>query len=331
MNTYWQTTRAWGTALLAMVAFAPDFRGAAAADYPTRPIRLVNPYAAGGPVDQIARVVAEGLSAELGQRVMVDVKAGGGTVIGAADVARAAPDGYTLLLGTQAPLILQPAINSKLPYQPERDFAPVAMFTTVPGLISVATAEPVQTLRDLIDLAKKQPGKINYASAGVGTGSHLGGELFNRMAGVQLNHVPYKGAAPATVAMVSREVNVGFVNITPQLPHVKAGRLRPLAITSAKRSPALPDVPTVDEAGRLRGYVADSWYGLFAPAGTPKPVIDKLYQALTTVMAKAETKSRPLILGGADSVMAPAQFGAYVKAHRNRLAPIIKSIDLKPE
>jgi tripartite-type tricarboxylate transporter receptor subunit TctC len=301
---------------------------AAAQSYPARPIRLINPYAAGGPTDTIAREIASSMSIELGQQIIVDVKAGGGTVIGASIVANAMPDGYTILLGTQAPLILQPMINPKMPYDAEKDLIPIGMFTTVPGLISVPASSPVKTLKDLIAFAKERPGKLNFASSGISTGSHLGGEMFNQLTGTQMLHIPYRGAAPATLALVGKEVDVGFVNITPQLSQIQAGTLRPLAVLGGARSSTLPQVPTAIEAG-VPGLVAESWYGLFAPGGTPAAIINTLYSALEKVMAKPDMKVKLAELGADITVLDPKAFQAYITDDRTRLKSVLQKLDLK--
>ncbi|MBI2726894.1 MAG: tripartite tricarboxylate transporter substrate binding protein [Polaromonas sp.] len=300
---------------------------AVAQTFPDKVIRIINPYAAGGPSDTIVRMLAAGMSTELGQRVIVENKPGAGTVIGANLVAKAAPDGYTLLLATVAPLVVQPAIGAALPYDAHKDFAMVGMFATVPNLISVHPSVPVNSIAELIAYAKKTPGKLNYASAGSGTGPHLGGELFNRMAGVKLTHVPYAGAAPAVLAVLSGQVEVSFVNITPQIQHVKAGKLRALAIGSSGRSKLFPEVPTMSEAG-LKGYLSESWNGLAAPAGTPPAVIDRLYRAMAKVMASPAVQEGLLPLGADATVLGPAEFDAYVKADEKQLVPVIKTLGL---
>ncbi len=310
--------------LIAALWVAP-FAGAQT--FPDKVIRIINPYAAGGPSDTIVRMLAAGMSTELGQRVIVENKPGAGTVIGASLVAKAAPDGYTLLLATVAPLVVQPAIGAALPYDAHKDFAMVGMFATVPNLISVHPSVPVNSIAELIAYAKKNPGKLNYASAGAGTGPHLGGELFDRMAGVKLTHVPYPGAAPAVLAVLSGQVEVSFVNITPQIQHVKAGKLRALAIGSSKRSRLFPEVPTMAEAG-LKGYLSESWNGLAAPASTPPAVIDKLYKAMAKVMGSPAVQEGLLPLGADATVMGPAEFEAYVKADEAQLTPVIKSLGL---
>jgi len=313
-----------GVLALSCMVVAP---GVAAQAWPERPLRIINPYAPGGPSDAMVRMLAEGMSGELGQPVIVESKAGGGTVIGAGYVAKAPADGYTLLLATVAPLVVQPAINKALPYDAERDFALVGMFATVPNLISVHPSVPVSNVKELIDYARKNPGKLNYASAGAGTGPHLGGELFNRMAVVKMTHVAYAGAAPAALAVLSGQVEVSFVNITPQIQHVKAGKLRAIAVGSASRSSALPEVPTVSESG-LPGYVSESWNGIAAPAGTPKAVIAKLHATIAKVMAAGRAREVLAALGAESTPASPEEFAAYVKADAKRLLPIIRNLGL---
>jgi len=310
--------------LLAAVCAAPC---AMAQVWPDKLIRIINPYAPGGPSGAIVNLLAEGLTAELGQRVIVESKPGAGTVIGAAFVAKAPADGYTLLLATVAPLVVQPAISTTLPYDAKRDLALVGMFATVPNLIAVHPSVPAQNLKELIDHAAKNPGRLNYASAGAGTGPHLGGELFNQMAGVKIAHVPYAGAAPAVLGVLGGQVEVSMVNITPQLQHVKAGKLRAIALGGSRRSSLLPDVPTVAESG-LPGYVSESWNGLAVPAGTPRPVIDKLYAAMARVMATAKVKDTLAVLGADVTLAGPEEFAAYVRADEKRLVPIIRTLGL---
>jgi tripartite-type tricarboxylate transporter receptor subunit TctC len=295
--------------------------------WPERPVRIINPYAAGGPSDLVARQLAEGLSTELGQRFIVESKAGGGTVIGAAFVAKAPADGYTLLLATVAPLVVQPAISTALPYDAARDFAFVGMFATVPNLIAVHPSVPAANVKELIAHAAKNPGKLNYASAGIGTGPHLGGELFSRMAGVKMTHVPYAGAAPAVLGVLGGQVEVSFINITPQLQHVKAGKLRAIAIGSRQRSSLLPEVPTVAESG-LAGFVSESWNGIVAPAGTPRAIIDRLSTAMAKVMSSTKVREALAPLGAEVTQSGPEEFAAYVKEDEKQLVPIIKSLGL---
>jgi tripartite-type tricarboxylate transporter receptor subunit TctC len=296
--------------------------------YPNKVVRLVNPYAAGGPTEAVARELANGLSQEFGQQVIVDSRPGGGTVIGADMVAKSAPDGYTLLAATVAPLIVQPAINNTLPYNATRDFVPVGLYATIPNLIAVFPGTPVKSLKELIDYARANPGKLNYASAGTGSGPHLGGELFKAMTGTQITHVPYKGAAPAVVDVIAGQVEVSFVNITPQVQHVKAGKLRALAIAGERRSALLPDVPTATEAG-VPGYIAESWNGVVAPSATPRAVVEVLSATMRKVMAKPEVRAKMLAMGAEVTPMGPEEFAAYLKADEVRLLPIIRKLDMK--
>ena len=313
--------------LWALTLLAATPLGAQSQAWPDRPVRIINPYAAGGPSDLVARQLAEGLSTELGQRFIVESKAGGGTVIGAAFVAKAPADGYTLLLATVAPLVVQPTISTALPYDAARDFAFVGMFATVPNLIAVHPSVPAANVKELIAHAAKNPAKLNYASAGIGTGPHLGGELFSRMAGVKMTHVPYAGAAPAVLGVLGGQVEVSFINITPQLQHVRAGKLRAIAIGSRQRSSLLPEVPTVAESG-LPGFVSESWNGIVAPAGTPRAIIDRLSTAMAKVMGSAKVKEALAPLGAEVTQSGPEEFAAYVKEDEKQLVPIIKSLGL---
>ena len=316
----------WIRAALSLLALAAA-QSATAQAWPDKPVRIINPYAAGGPSDIVARLLADGLSSELGQRVLVESKPGGGTVIGASFVAKAPPDGYTLLLTTLAPLVVQPVINTALPYDAAKDFAMVGMFATIPNLIAVHPSLPVNSIKELIAYAAKNPGKLNYASAGAGTGPHLGGELFNQMAKVKMTHVAFAGAAPAVLSVLGGQVEVSVVNITPQIQHVRTGKLRAIAIGSSRRSSLFPDVPTVAESG-LPGYVSESWNGIAAPAGTPRPVIDKLYAAMAKVMTGAKVRETLATLGAEVTLAGPEEFAAYVKNDEKQLVPIIRALGL---
>jgi tripartite-type tricarboxylate transporter receptor subunit TctC len=296
--------------------------------YPAKLLRIINPYAAGGPSELVARELATGLAAELGQQVIIESKPGGGTVIGADYVAKSAPDGYTLLLAAAAPLIVQPLIMEKMPYDAQRDLVPVAMFATVPNLVTVNPSLPVASIKELIEHARKEPGKLNYASAGVGTGPHLAGELFKRMAGVDLAHVAFKGAAPAVPEVLAGRVQVSFLNLPPQLAHVKAGKLRALAVASAQRSSLLPEVPTVSESG-LPNFIIESWNGIAVPAQTPRPIVEALSRAIVKAMNRPEAKARLQTMGADATPMGHEEFAAYIRADAARLTPLIKSLDLK--
>ena len=296
--------------------------------YPSKPLRLINPYAAGGPSEAVARELVAGLAAEFNQQVIIESKPGGGTVIGADYVAKSAPDGYTLLLATAAALIVQPLIMDKIPYDAQRDLAPVGMFATVPNLITVHPSVPAASIRELIEYARREPGKLNYASAGVGTGPHLAGELFKSMAKIDMTHIAFKGAAPGVLEVLAGRVQVSFLNLSPQLAHVRAGKLRPLAIASASRSGLLPEVPTVSESG-LPNFLIESWNGICVPAATPRAVVETLSRAIVKAMSRPEARARLQKTGAEATPMGHEEFAAYVKADAVRLTPIIKALDLK--
>ncbi len=316
-------------ATAATLALALPFAPAAQAQdvFPTRPITLVNPYAVGGPADLLGRALAKGLGDALGQSVIVENRGGGGASIGAAVVAKAAPDGYTLLLGTAAAHTVTPAAT-KVPYDGLKDFEFVGMVANVPNILTVHPSVPAQNLKEFIALAKAQPGKLSYASAGLGSSPHIGGEMLKHAAGIDLVHVPYKGAAPAINDMVAGTVPVGTVNISGVLPFIKAGRLRPLAYGGAKRSPDLPEVPTYAEAG-LPNMENGSWYSLAVPARTPQAVVDKLAKALETVQNQPDFKK--LLQGQNAEIMTQQKAAAtdYVRADGKRLAELVQATGMK--
>jgi len=269
------------TVLVLCAGCAVQFQHAAAqapGAYPNRPIRMILPASPGGPVDVIARTVGAGLAEALGQPIVMDNRAGAGGIIGAEIVARGNPDGYTLMFAHSGPLAIEAALHSKLSYHPLKDFAPVSLVASSPYALIVNPSTPVKSVKELVALAKSRPGKFHYASGGVGTGIHMAGELFNLAAGLKIVHVPYKGAGPSMAALMGGEVDLMFNGVSSALPHVKSGKLRALAISSAQRSPLLPDLPTVAESG-LR-YETSGWYGLVAPAGTPQPVTARLQASL---------------------------------------------------
>jgi tripartite-type tricarboxylate transporter receptor subunit TctC len=301
------------------------------AQYPSKPVRLVVPYAAGGPADLLTREIAKGLQDAVHQPVIVDPRPGGGTMIGAELVAKAPPDGYTLLVSTAASLIVSPSMEPHPRYDGLKDFAPIAMVAYVPNLISANPAVPANNVQELIAYAKRNPGKLAYGSAGNGSGPHVAGELFKSMAGVDLVHVPYKGAAPAVVDLLSGQIQLGFVNISAVLPYVRSGKLKAIAVTTLKRSAALPDLPTVDEQG-VKDYDTGSWYGLHAPAGTPPAVIDSLYATMRAVMAEPALGKRLLDTQGAEVVVkSPQEFDRFIRADAARTVPIMKAVSLKKD
>jgi tripartite-type tricarboxylate transporter receptor subunit TctC len=254
--------------------------------YPTKPVVLVNPYATGGPTDLLGRTLAKGLAEQLGQQVLVENRAGGGASIGAAYVAKAAPDGYTLLLGTSAAHVVTPMATT-VPYDGIKGFEFIGIVGNVPNILTVHHSMKLDSLKDFLAMAKSQPGKLSYASAGMGSSPHIGAELLKYRGGIDLVHIPYRGAGPAITDLVAGTVPVGMLNISVVQSHIKNGSLKALAYASTKRSPSLPDVPTFAEAG-LPNFVSGSWYSLAAPANTPAAVLDRLAKALANVQASAE-------------------------------------------
>lgn len=311
---------------LAMLGFCTQ-ASAQAPTYPNRPIVLINPYAAGGPADLLGRALAKSLGEQLGQPVVVENKPGGGASIGAATVAKAAPDGYTLLLGTSAAHVVTPQAT-KVPYDGIQDFEFIGMVANVPNLLTVHPSSPVSSLEALIALAKSEPGKLSYASAGLGSSPHVGAELFKYRAGINMTHIPYKGAAPAANDLVAGTVPVGMLNVSGVLQFVKAGRLKPLAIASASRSPVLPDVPTFAEAG-LPNFVSGSWYSLAAPAKTPAAVVDALAKALAAVQAQPEYQGIVASQSAEIVRLTRAQTNQFVQDDTKAVAELVKAAGLK--
>src|ERR1700681_275677 len=259
--------------LLAFMAWSAS--GALAQAYPTRSIRLVVPFPPAGTTDILAREVAQRLSVSLGQSVIIDNRPGAAGNIGSDLVAKSAPDGYTLLMGTVGTHAINPSLYARMPYDHVKDFVPIVLVAGVPNVLEVTPSLPVNSVADLIKLAKEKPGQLNFASSGSGTSIHLSGELFKTMAGVDMVHVPYKGSAPALIDLMGGQVQLMFDNLPSSLAQIKAGKLRAIAVTSAQRAPALPNVPTIAESG-LPGFEASSWFGLLAPAGTPAAVVARI-------------------------------------------------------
>ena len=299
-----------------------------AQSYPTRPIRLVVPFPAGGTTDILAREAGERLSATLGQPVVVDNRPGAGGNIGADLVAKSASDGYTLLMATVGTHAINPSLYSKMPYDHIKDFAPVVLVAGVPNVLEVTSSLPVNSVADLIKLAKEKPGQLNFASSGNGTSIHLSGELFKSMAGVDMTHVPYKGSAPALVDLVGGQVQLMFDNLPSSLPQIKAGKLRAIAVTSAQRAPALPNVPTIAESG-LPGYEASSWFGIVAPAGTPPAVINRINAEINQWLRAPETAEKLLAQGAIAAGGSPEQFAAHIRAETDKWAKVVKASGAK--
>jgi tripartite-type tricarboxylate transporter receptor subunit TctC len=308
--------------LVAAVGLALVAATASAEDYPVRPIRIVVPFAAGGAVDIISRMLGEKMTLAWGQPVIVDGKPGAGGIIAANAVAKSPGDGYTLLM-TTANLTINPSLHKDLPYDTQKDLVPVGQLIGIPNVIVVSADLPVHNLADLIALAKSKPGKLNYSSPGTGTFPHLAFELFKKQAGIDIVHVPYKGAAPALLALLAKEVDIVSTNTADVLPYITSGTLRPLAVTSAVRSKVLPDVPTLAETG-LAGFEAVGWMGLLAPAGTPKPVIDKLNAQIVDSM-KSQDMTKMLVGQGFDMMAdTPEEFAAFIAKDLSRWAEAVK-------
>jgi tripartite-type tricarboxylate transporter receptor subunit TctC len=308
--------------LVGVMAFAAD-----AQTYPTKAVRLVVPFAAGGSTDIIGRTLAQKLNELWGQPVIVDNRAGGSTVIGTEIVAKAPPDGHTLLI-TPAPFTIVPSLATKLPYDPHKDFEPVTLINTTPLVIVVHPGVPAKSIKDLIALAKAKPGALNFGSSGSGGSNHLAGELFNAMAGVKMVHVPYKGNAPALTDLVGGHVDLVFNGLTSALPLIKSGKLRPLGMTSLKRAGALPDVPTVDEQG-LKGFQAVAWNGLNAPGRTPKDIVAKLNADVLKVIRSPELMDK-LRAEGSDPVGSSIeQYATFLREEIVKWAKVIKLANIK--
>lgn len=311
-------------AMAAAMAVAP--LAATAADaYPTKPVTIVVPFAAGGTTDILARVIGQALSKELGQSVIVDNRAGAGGNIGAAYVVKSVPaDGYTLFMGTVGTHAINQSLYKKMAFDPVKDFAPLTRVAMVPNLLVANPSKPYKTVKELIAYAKANPGRVTFGSSGNGSSIHLSGELFNAMAKVDMVHVPYKGSAPAVTDLVGGQIDIMFDNMPSSIQHVRSGRLRPIAVTTAKRSPELPDVPTVAEAG-VPGYEATSWFGMFAPAATPASVVARLNAALVKVLAQPDVKKKIAEQGGEPYSEKPEQFAEFIRKETAKWSQVVKA------
>ena len=303
---------------------------ASAQSYPTKPIRLIVPFAPGGNVDITARAVAPAIGEVLGQPVVVENRVGAGGTIGADAVAKAAPDGYTLLMGSNSTVSVAPALYPKNPYNPVRDFAPVSILATVPFVLVTNPSVPVKNVGELIALAKAKPDYLSMASAGTGSSNHLVGELFGSITGTRLTHIPYKGSGPAQVDLTAGQVNVMFDQLTSALPNIKAGKLRALAVTSPARSPSLPDVPTFAEAG-VRNFELANITGILAPAGTPADIVAKLYAASVKALSMPAVRERLAALGVDPVGSSPAEFAAFIRDDYARWQKVVADANVKVE
>ncbi|MBI3042614.1 MAG: tripartite tricarboxylate transporter substrate binding protein [Betaproteobacteria bacterium] len=296
--------------------------------YPSRPIRLILPYAPGGGSDTTARIIAKHLTHSLRQQVIVDNRPGASGLLGHELGAKATPDGYTLLWCTIGPMAVNVSLYSKLPYDPVRDFEPITLTADSLQALVVHPSIPARNVNEFIALAKAQPEKLNYGSSGNGGALHLAGALFNLMAGVNMVHVPYKGGAPAIVDLAGGHIQVMFATLITSLPHIRAGRFRALAVTTAKRAPMVPELPTIAEAG-LPGYAASNWYGVVAPARTPQPIVTQLNREIVKILNMKEVTSTYFDQGQVALPVTPQEFRAYLKSEIQKWGKVIKNIGLK--
>ena len=321
--------RYFNLALAASVLFAVATMPATAADFPARPVRLVVASSPGGALDVLARLVSPKLTDKWSQPVVVDNRAGAGGVIGTEMVASANPDGHNILVIAQG-FTANPFLYKKLPYRTPEDFAPITILAYGPNVLVVHPSVKAGSVKELIALAKERPGKLNYATSGVGAASHLSVEMFKRMTGAQMVHIPYKGAGAATAAVVGGQVQLLFTSTGAAMPHIKSGRLKALGVTTAKRTPALPDVPTIAETG-LSGFQVDGWYALMAPAKTPKAIIDRLYRDIAAVLKLPDMVTRIEAVGLEPAGISPQEFDSYIRAELKKWGKLIKEAGIKAE
>jgi len=324
------TTLRYHCSCLLLAAIGAIASGAAAAQgYPSRPVRIILPQAAGGAVDVALRPIAQKLTEALGQSVVVDNRPGANGGIGTEIVARATPDGYTLLMGNSGPLTVNPVLYKKLPYDPVKDFAPITQGTSYMYVLVVPAAMPVTGLADFVALLKAKPGQMTYGSTGIGGGNHLAGELFNLMTGTQSIHVPYTGSAAALAALLGGQLNYMFDTVITAVPHLRAGRLRGIGVTALRRASSLPEVPTLDELG-LKGFELTQWQAVVAPAGTPKPVVNLLYREVARALKMPDVVERLATQGGNELVgNTPEEFAQVIKNDLAKYAKLVKAAKIQ--
>ena len=324
------TGRRAALSLAATLAILAPHAARAADAYPAKPVRFVVAFPPGGGTDIIARAIAQKLAERIAQQVVVDNRPGAGGNIGTDIVAKSAPDGYTMLMGSAGPLAINASLFGKMPFDPIKDLAPVTLAASTPNVLVVHPSLKAATVKELIALAKARPGEINFASSGHGTPAHLAGELFNSMAGVKMVHVPYKGAAPALADLLGGQVQLMFSTMPPALPHVKDGKLRALAVTSAKRSPAAPDLPTLDEIA-LPGFEANTWHGVVVPAGTPATIVARLNREIVAILHLPDVVERFSSQGAEALGSTPEEFAAYIRSETLKWARVVRESGAKAE
>ena len=321
-----KTLRALLLASLSITA-ASSVYAQALENYPTRPVTIVVPFPPGGGTDVGARLVAQKLSLKWGQPVIVENRGGAAGRLGADVVAKAKPDGYTLLVGNVGTQSVNPALYKKMPYDPDKAFAPIGMIAELPLVMLVTPALPWQNVKDVVEAAKKEPGKITFASSGAGGAPHLAGEIFQQASGTKMLHIAYKGGGPAALDLMAGHVNIYFGTVLESVGHVKSGKLKGLGVTSASRSPALPELPTIAESG-YAGFDTGSWIGMLAPAGTPAAIVNKVSADLREVLALPDTKNTLITQGATPWPMTPEQFAARINSDRQRYGKIIQENNL---
>jgi tripartite-type tricarboxylate transporter receptor subunit TctC len=315
--------------LLALLLSAVVLTAAAQETYPSRPLRFILPFPPGGGTDILGRVIAERLAANLGQPVVIENRGGAGGNVGAEAAARSSPDGYTIVLAAPS-LAISPSLYSKLNYDPVKDFAPVSLVATVPNVMVTHPSVPAQTLQEFIALVRSRPGGMNFGSGGSGTSNHLAGELFNIVTGTRLVHVPYKGVNLAMNDVLSGQIHVVVIGVPAAAPHIKAGRLRALALIAPQRAAALPEVPTIAEAG-LPDFEVTTWYGVLAPAGTPRPIVARLNAELVKIMHAPDTRERLAAMATDPRTSTPEEFAAYLKQEIAKWGEVVRKANLKAD
>lgn len=319
---------AFALSTLTMLMHPASAQGA----YPGKPVTIIVPFSAGGGVDVMTRLLAEKLRASLGQTIVVDNKAGGSGMIGTLAVVRAPADGYTLLMATAGETAINPHVHkAKMQYAPQKDLAPVTLVVKVPNVLVVNPALPIRSMAELLAYGKANPGKLNYGTSGIGNPQHLAGELLSRTAGVPMTHVPYRGASNQLTDVAGGSIDMTFVSLAGAKPFIKDGRVRALGMTSAVRTPMAQDIPAIAETAGLKGYALENWFGLFAPAATPAPVVQKLNDAVRAALKDPDLIKRLQELGGDPSGLDPAAFGAFVKAESDKFKKIVDDAGITPE